>query len=337
MSAPPGVPSTHPYRATIPPVAAGEARPRWSVMIPTYNCARYLAETLASVLEQDPGPEHMQIEVVDDASSDEPRAVVEALGGGRVGFFRQPSNVGHTRNFATCLLRSRGELVHLLHGDDYVRPGFYRTIEQAFEQRQEIGAAFCRQIFMNERGQWLDLSPLEPPVSGILEDRLAWLAREQRIMTPSMVVRRSMYEQLGGFDERLRCSEDWEMWVRIAAHAPIWYDTTPLAAYRMHDNSNTGRHVRSAEDARYTLEAIRLFTSYLPPEVAPQVSREARRTYALAALRTARALSRASDVRGALNQAREALRMSLSPAVLRGVLRLAVSLGGAPLRRREAA
>ena len=41
-------------------------------------------------------------------------------------------------------------------------------------------------------------------------------------MTPSIVVRRSVYERLGSFDRRLVCAEDWEMWVRIAAHYPIW-------------------------------------------------------------------------------------------------------------------
>lgn len=55
----------HPYSHTILPVADGEPRPLWSVMIPTYNCASYLRETLASVLAQDPGPDLMQIAVVD--------------------------------------------------------------------------------------------------------------------------------------------------------------------------------------------------------------------------------------------------------------------------------
>src|SRR5215211_1793383 len=111
------------YRAgaAIPPLEQSVERPLWSVMIPTYECAGYLRQTLRSVLAQDPGPEVMQIEVVDDASTDDPAAVVAELGGGRVDFFRQPRNVGHVENFNTCLRRAQGRLVHLLHGDDAVR------------------------------------------------------------------------------------------------------------------------------------------------------------------------------------------------------------------------
>ncbi|HZG65515.1 MAG TPA: glycosyltransferase, partial [Herpetosiphonaceae bacterium] len=75
----------HPFRASITPVRDGAPRPLWSVMIPTYNCARYLRGTLESVLAQDPGPDHMQIEVVDDGSQDDPAAVVAEVGRGRVG------------------------------------------------------------------------------------------------------------------------------------------------------------------------------------------------------------------------------------------------------------
>jgi len=311
------------YRATISPVPKMEVRPLWSVMIPTYNCADYLRKTLAAVLAQDPGPELMQIEVVDDCSTNNnPAAVVAELGKNRVQFFRQSKNLGVTKNFDTCLERSQGHLVHILHGDDLVLEGFYSKMQNAFEQQSDIGAAFCRQIFIDDEGNQLALSDLEQDKSGILNNWLERLASEQRIMTPSIVVRREAYEKLGGFDQRLICSEDWEMWVRIAANYPIWYEVEPLAAYRMHNNSNTGRHIRTGEDMRYTRKAISIFKTYLPLTIAERVSKQARETYALSALDMAHSLLAKQDIKAALVQMKEALQFTFSARVVRRAIGL---------------
>ncbi len=322
------------YRTEIPPITEGIARPFWSVMIPTYHCARFLRQTLESVLAQDLGPESMQIEVVDDGSTlDDPAAVVAEVGRGRVSFFRQERNVGHTKNFETCLRRARGKVVHLLHGDDYVMGGFYNKLQQAFEREPEIGAAFCRQIFMDDEGNRDAYSPLEQSESGILNNGLEHLALEQRIMTPSIVVRRDVYERLGGFDRRLICSEDWEMWVRIAAQYPIWYQIEPLAAYRMHAASNTGRHIRNGDDMRYTRLAIDIFKSYLPKDKADQWSKQARETYARSALDMAYSLYLKGDLPATLVQAREALYLSHSAKVIRQIGRFLVRAGRVRLQR----
>jgi glycosyltransferase involved in cell wall biosynthesis len=294
----------------------------------------FLRQTLESVLAQDPGKEMMQIEVVDDGSTlDDPGAVVAEVGQGRVSFYRQPQNVGHTRNFETCLTRARGRVIHLLHGDDYVLDGFYRKLQDAFESQPEIGAAFCRQIFMDEAGRWEAYSPLEQPESGLLNNGLERLALEQKIMTPSMVVRRDVYERLGGFDSRLLCSEDWEMWVRIASRYPIWYQTETLAAYRMHSASNTGRHVRNGDDMRYTRMAIEMITSYLPREKAGEISRKARETYAFSALDTAYSMFLKGDLPAMLAQGREAILLSVSPAFFRRLAGLLLRAGNVVFRK----
>lgn len=311
------------YRSAIQPIPGGEVRPLWSVMIPTYNCANYLRKTLTSVLAQDPGAELMHIEVVDDHSThDNPAAVVAELGEHRVGFYQQPANVGVPGNFDTCLQRSRGHLVHILHGDDFVLEGFYEKMQQAFAQQPGLGAAFCRQIFIDDEGSQKGFSDLEQAESGILYNWLERLASEQRIMTPSIVVKRDAYEKLGGFDHRLRCSEDWEMWVRIAANYPIWYEVEPLAAYRMHINSNTGRHIRTGEDMKYTREAISIFQSYLPGPIAERVTKQARETYAFSALSMANNLLDKRDLPAAIVQIREALRFSTSSKVIRRTVKI---------------
>jgi GT2 family glycosyltransferase len=304
------------HRAVIAPLPEAMQRPLWSVMIPTHNCGSYLRATLASVLAQDPGAGEMQIEVVDDASTtDDPEAIVRELGQGRVSFFRQPENVGHTRNFETCLQRARGHLVHLLHGDDLVRDGFYRRLQEGFEARPEIGAAFCRYIAIDEEDAHVKTAAREMRQPGVIDDWLLRIGTGQRLQTPCMVVRREVYEHLGGFDRRLRGAEDWEMWVRIAAHYPVWYEPEPLAVYRVHLRSKSQRALRTGANVVELRKAIEINRGHLPPGHADRVTRIARQKCAMASLRRAYRLQKAGDREGAQAQRRAARATSHSPMV----------------------
>jgi len=320
--------SFQPYlnRPKINPVPKGTTRPLWSVMIPTYNCAGYLKTALSSVLAQAPGPEVMQIEVIDDCSDkDDPRQVVEEIGKGRVQFFRQARNQGYIKNFETYLQRSRGHLVHLLHGDDFVQEGFYQKIQAAFATHPEIGAAFCFHTYVDENGGFLGDAPRESAESGILENWLERIAVEQRIQTPAIVVRRRVYEELGGFDRRFSCSgEDWEMWVRIAVQYPVWYETEQLASYRMHVQSLSGSSVRTGADIQDLRMGIGIMSTYLPPALARRTTPKALENVALYAIRYQMARMLAlGDYKGAMLQLREALRCQASPRVLLALFNLA--------------
>lgn len=318
----------HAYRDTISAIPKGGLRPLWSVIIPTYNCAHYLRKTLASVLEQDPGAELMQIEVIDDHSTkDDPKAVVEELGKGRVGFYQQPQNVGYIKNFETCLQRSRGKLVHLLHGDDRVLYGFYQNLQRGFEQHPEIGAAFCRHIYMDEQGNWTGISWLEQPESGILTNWLERIAVQQRIQAPSIVVRRDVYEQLGGFDQRMSCwGEDWEMWVRIAANYPVWYEVEPLALYRKSSTSLTGTSIRTGKNIQDFRTAVGIVQNYIPDGHAQKLTKIALENYAFYALNTANEFAQAGDTSSAVNQLKEALRCCSSLKILQSSMKLSLKL-----------
>ncbi len=316
------------YRAKIPLIADGISRPIWSVMIPTYNCAEYLRKTLASVLAQDPGSTVMQIAVVDDCSTqDDPKAVVEELGQGRVEFYQQPENVGYINNFATCLERSGGHLIHLLHGDDAVLDGFYQKMQSLFEQYPEIGAGFCRQVVMDERGHWKYFSIIEQPESGVLSNWLERIASELTLQPPSMVVRREVYEKLGGFDSRmLSCGEDWEMWCRIAANYSVGYEPEPLALYRDRSNSLTKRSVITGQNIRDVRNATAIIHAYLPEAIADSVTQTALTNWALWAILFAQQIIDQGDTTSALIQLREALLCSRSWQVIKAVTWLTLKL-----------
>jgi hypothetical protein len=131
-----------------------------------------------------------------------------------------------------------------------------------------------------------------------------------------MCVRRVIYEQLGGFDRRLSGGEDWEMWVRIAATYPIWYETEPLALYRMHKHSDRSRKIRTGKNISDDLMAIKLISQYLPPQRTRAVSAHSRSTYALSAVRTAQRAFALNDHSVAWAQLHGALKLSWNTKVL---------------------
>lgn len=307
--------------------------PIWSVMIPTYNCANYLRESLASVLIQDPGPEIMQIEVVDDCSTkDDPEAVVKELGKGRVKFYRQPKNVGHVRNFNTCIDRAEGKLIHILHGDDSLQYGFYEKMQIPFEDKPQIGAAFCRTVFIDEDSNWISLFELLQPKSGLLDNPLEKIVCGfSGIQCPCIVVQRSVYEKIGGFNSRFKYyGEDWEMWVRIATEYPIWYEVEPLAKYRINSISNTGFSVRSGknvQEIRMAVDIVETYLSrYMPADEAQKNLDIKRKKSAKSAIRTGVKMLKQGEFQAAQCQIKEAFKFKFTFNLTLGFLLIFYSL-----------
>jgi glycosyltransferase involved in cell wall biosynthesis len=272
-------------------------------MIPSYEAERYLPDVLRSVLAQDPGPELMQIEVVDDGSTSDPTPLVRKLCGGRVSVHRHALNRGHVATFNTCLERARGELVHLLHADDLVRPGFYERLGNALDAHPDVGAAFCRYVAIDGDGNWTKIAPLEQATPGILKGWHEKLAGGQRLQPPCIVVRKGVYDAVGPFDARIRSyGEDWEMWTRIAASYPVWYEPEPLALYRVGNASLSSAALRTGDNVRQLLEVIDINRERLPPDAARRITAQARRTTATTAVHRAARFARFGDGRAAIAQ-----------------------------------
>lgn len=227
-----------PHVREIPPVI-GDHRPKWSVMIPTYNSNDYLGETIESILVQDQGRDQMQIEVVDDASpNDDTVGFVEKHFGDRIDCYVQSKNLGLIGNFTDCIARSKGKYVHILHGDDKVEDGFYLENEKVYDTDESIGAVISRTEYINGDGSYRTTGPTLQEESGLAPNFKEAYFTYFGVNTPAVTVRRDVYEHLGGFDSRIKnLGEDREMWSRIARWYEIGYQIKPLAVYRIHEMS----------------------------------------------------------------------------------------------------
>lgn len=271
------IPETPPV---IKPVDNSGVRPLFSVMIPAYNCIPYLEKTIESVLCQDLGPEQMQIEVVDDCSTDgDVQRLVEKIGKGRVGLYQQNVNKGSLRNFETCLNRAKGYYIHLLHGDDLVKPGFYEEINYLFSTFPAIGSAITSYSWTDEYNP--ETKPLKNILNkpGIIDNWLYLIASKQMTQPPAVVVKREVYERLGGFFG-MHYGEDWEMWIRIASKYPVAYSPKCLAVYRaLHDMNISTQSILSGRHIADINKAIEVSKNHLPAEKRRQIKNTAKRNF----------------------------------------------------------
>jgi hypothetical protein len=287
------MPSSRPAVALAPPpiepVEHGLARPRFSVMVPAFEPNERLRDALDSVLRQAPAPDEMQIAVVDDASR--PGSVEKLVRSidpsGRVEVISHSRRLGLAGNWNRAIMLARGDLVHLLHQDDAVGPGFYAAIDRGFRHAPDIGMAFCRSRIVDDHDRIVKTTSRQQWFAGVLVNWLPTIALRQRIQTPSAVVARATYESLGGYRSDLCHALDWEMWVRIAARCRVWYEPRPLATYRRHEANETSRLFASGAVWPDMARALRINAAALPDSLRDATLAASVRWHAASAIRTA--------------------------------------------------
>jgi glycosyltransferase involved in cell wall biosynthesis len=270
-------------------------------MLPTYCPDEKLAQSLASVLVQAPPATEMQIAVVDDGS---PPGLVEEIvrsvdRAGRVDIVRHGERLGLAGNWNRAIDLAHGQLVHLLHQDDYVLPGFYARIDHGFRRLSDAGMAFCRTRLVNGEDRFLKNSSRLRWYAGPIRNWPAVIGHRQRLQTPGVVVPRTTYERLGGYRPDLCQALDWEMWVRIAARYPVWYEPRPLAAYRRHRKNESARLLARGDVWPDVIRTIMVNAASLPPQMRETLTAASSKWHAGSALRSAAHRLRAGDAAGA--------------------------------------
>jgi hypothetical protein len=119
-----------------------------------------------------------------------------------------------------------------------------------------------------------------------------------------------VYETIGGFSPDLQYALDWDMWKRIAATYPLWYEPDELACYRRHSGSASFGFMRSGSNIAEIGRSIELSEALLSPAIAADVTRRARATYTNYAAVSAWRSCRGGEFRSGLAQIREARKLS---------------------------
>jgi glycosyltransferase involved in cell wall biosynthesis len=236
------------------------ARPLVSTIIPAYNCERYVAEAVESVLSQSYQPQ--EVIVVDDGSTDGTRRVLESFGSAITLIHQKNAGEPAARN--TGMRRARGEFIACLDGDDLWIPGKLELQMNYFDEHPEVGLVYSDLTLFNESGvvqesvnAWLNLSA----PSGYIFPRLF---AETLFGSGTVIFRKACLERTGPFDERFFVGSDYEMWLRMARFFQFGYVDRPLLKYRHHAamaTRGTGRILQDGMpwEARVITRTLELF------------------------------------------------------------------------------
>ncbi|MEP7134747.1 MAG: glycosyltransferase family 2 protein [Chloroflexota bacterium] len=242
-------------------------------MTPSYNQAKYIEQTIRSVLEQD--YPHIEYLVVDGASTDDSVEIIKkyslesktleldsllsdnrkhTLSGTRVSglqsrlidWWVSEKDSGQGEAINKGLARAKGEILAWLNSDDYYLPGTLSTVAKVFEDNPDTVMIYGDMLAVDEHGRTINILTYKQLS---LQDLLCF----QIIGQPSVFFRREVLEQTGGLDTTFHFLLDHHLWIRIAQQGKILHIPQTWSAARYHAEAKN-----RAKAAEFGQEAFRI-------------------------------------------------------------------------------
>jgi glycosyltransferase involved in cell wall biosynthesis len=196
-----------------------------SIITPSYNQARFLETTIRSVLEQD----YPQIEyiIVDGGSTDDSPAIIRKYAD-RLSWWVSEKDRGQTDAINKGFARAKGDILAWINSDDTYQPGAVREAVAYLQAHPEVGLVYGDANYINETGQVITRFPAAQTDYRRLRQGYVHIPQQ------SAFFRADLWRKVGPLDPSFYFAMDYDLWVRLAAVAPIQYYPRLWANFRLH-------------------------------------------------------------------------------------------------------
>lgn len=216
-------------------------KPLVSVCIPAYNNAGYIKDTIESILNQT--YQNLEVIVVDDCSSDNTAEVVASISDERLKLYRNEKNLGMVGNWNRCLSLATGDFVKLICADDMIDRNAIELEAAAMIQHPSVNLVESDTRLVDVTGKKTGAFKRYHK-SGVVDGKKvahkALMIQNYFGAPVNNLIRRSILEKIGGFDNAFTYILDFDMWVRFASAGDIFIIHQLLNSFRVRSDSNTG-------------------------------------------------------------------------------------------------
>ncbi|MCZ2145175.1 MAG: glycosyltransferase [Anaerolineales bacterium] len=204
--------------------------PRVTIVTPSFNQAAYLPETMRSVLEQDyPNLEYI---VMDGGSEDGSAAIIRGFSE-RLAYWQSQPDQGQTDAINQGFARASGEILAWLNSDDLLFPGAVRAAVRQLQAHPEAGMVYGDALLINAAGKKIGNFPAAQTDYKKLRRGYVHIPQQAAFF------RADLWRQVGPLDPTFYFAMDYDLWVRLAAKAPLVYVPELWAAFRLHGDAKS--------------------------------------------------------------------------------------------------
>lgn len=223
-----------------------------SVIVPSHNGQRWLSAALQSIADQN--DQGIEVIVVDSSFDGTSLEIAESFSNEiAIRAFRRPDLLPWMTKTNFAVEQAEGDWICMLHQDDLWLPNRSSELQTWLSGQPDAVMHLHPCYVIDEVGRRLGLwrCPLPPDGSAVPEQLLyERLLVQNFIGIPTPVIRRDAYLTVGGLDEALWYTADWDLYLKIASVGKIHYHSMPLACFRVHSNSLTVTGSRDIDDFR---------------------------------------------------------------------------------------
>ena len=250
----------------------------WSVVIPVYNITEFLKETIESVIRNNWLADDMEIIIVDNSNTEtDIDSIMSSYSSVKnLRYSKNEVSLPMADNWNHCIKLAKGELVHILHSDDFIADSFYETYSQHFKEDTSLGL-LCSEAHVVDAESKVIGEVKIPDFLLSKTQSIDGLLYENYLNCPSVVVRREVYNKHGNFSTNLKYCLDWEMWARAIHFCSGKGLKQKLAYYRDSGLNATLSLHKSGEHALDRVRCCQLIKQYYPAMNARKARLEAMR------------------------------------------------------------
>jgi glycosyltransferase involved in cell wall biosynthesis len=212
--------------------------PKISIVVPSFNQAKYIELTLRSILDQN--YPNLELIVIDGGSKDESPEIIRRYES-QIEFWRSEPDGGQTQGIIKGMAHATGEILCFLNSDDLFEPGALTEVGEYFAAHPDVDAVYGDTLWIDADGK-----PLRPQRE-IPFNRFIWLYTYNYVPGMSMFWRRSIYERAGGFNPEYQLAFDADLWIRFSDHGKIGHVKRQWSRMRFYLEQKN-RRLREASD-----------------------------------------------------------------------------------------